>query len=279
MKKCITILAMLLAFGTGLFAQAGSNSNSKQAHQKKQPSNVPADFVHVAGGTFLMGSTDGDDDEKPVHKVTLNSFYICRHEVTQAEWKKVMGSNPSYFKGDNRPVETVSWYGAIEYCNKRSIAEGLTPCYKPRGGRVYSCDFSANGYRLPTEAEWEYAADGGKKTFWQKVFKKKKDFAATAWYRENSGAVTHDVMTKLPNSLGLYDMAGNVWEWCWDWYASYLSADQTNPTGASSGSFRVKRGGYWGSREFGCRPAYRFSYGPGNSYNNFGFRVVRSTID
>ena len=258
MKRCITILAMLLAFGMGLFAQTGANS--KQGHKKKQQPNAPADFVYVAGGTFLMGSTDGDDDEKPVHKVTLNSFYMCRHEVTQAEWKKIMGSNPSYFKGDSRPVETVSWYGAIEYCNKRSIAEGLTPCYTPKGGRVYGCDFSANGYRLPTEAEWEYAANGSKKKFWQKIFKKKQDFGSTAWYRENSGAVTHDVMTKLPNSLGLYDMAGNVWEWCWDWYASYLSADLTNPTGASSGSFLPVHGGRAEGRRRNQSPFGREKY-------------------
>ena len=238
--------------------------------------NVSEDFVFVEGGTFLMGSTSGDNDERPVHTVTLNNFYICKHEVTQAEWKAVMGSNPSYFSGDNRPVEKVSWNAAIEYCVRRSLAEGLTPCYRGSEGN-FTCDFSANGYRLPTEAEWEYAAQGGNKSYIGTKYSGSNDIDSVAWHNGNSGSVTHDVMTKLPNVLGIYDMSGNVWEWCWDWYGNYSSSDQTNPVGASSGSGRVVRGGSWYYYASNCCVANRYYDSPGNTYYYHGFRVVRSS--
>ena len=185
------------------------------------------EMVYIAGGTFTMGSNDGDDDEKPTHRVTVSSFYMGAAEVTQALWKAVMGSNPSYFKGDNLPVEKVSWNDCQSFIRKLNQLTG-------------------KGYRLPTEAEWEYAAGGGEdyRTKWAGT-----DYESSlgdyAWYDANSGSTTHTVATKSPSRLGLYDMSGNVWEWCSDWYGDYSSNSQINPKGASTGYYRVLRGGCW----------------------------------
>ena len=232
--------------------------------------------------------------------VTIWARWCSDHEVTQAEYQSVMGSNPSYFSGTNKPVEQVSWYDAITYCNKRSLKEGLTPCYTVSGvnfsGSVSvpttinnatwneaDCNFSANGYRLPTEAEWEYFARGGNVTNnGQTTYSGSNTIGDVAWYRENAYDVgtsspdygTHPVKTKAKNSLNLYDMSGNVWEWCWDWYGS-ISAS-TLSTGASSGSNRVLRGGSWGTVATYCSVAYRRSYGPGIRGYDVGFRVVRT---
>ncbi|MDR2923307.1 MAG: formylglycine-generating enzyme family protein, partial [Treponema sp.] len=196
---------------------------------------VPANFVRVEGGTFQMGSNSGNDDEKPVHTVTVKSFSIGKYEVTQKEWYEVMGSNPSYFKGDNRPVECVSWYDAVEYCNKRSEKEGLTPAYTiDKSGKdpnntngdddikwLVRRNRNANGYRLPTEAEWEYAARGGNGSPGNYTYSGSNTAGEVAWYSSNSGGSTHDVGTRAANNLGIHDMSGNVYEWCWDWYGSY----------------------------------------------------------
>jgi formylglycine-generating enzyme required for sulfatase activity len=203
-----------------------------------------SNFVRVEGGTFQMGSNNGDSDEKPIHTVTVKSFSISKYEVTQKEWQEVMGNNPSGFKGDNRPVENVSWYEAVDYCNKRSIKERLTPVYKGSGDNI-TCDWNANGYRLPTEAEWEFAAKGGTKEYLTTEYSGSNSVDVVAWYSGNSGNSTHPVGTKAANSLGIYDMSGNVWEWCWDWYGGYSSGSQTDPRGAVSGAIRVFRGGSW----------------------------------
>ncbi|MBR6193097.1 MAG: formylglycine-generating enzyme family protein [Treponema sp.] len=236
--------------------------------------NIKADFKLVEGGTFQMGSTDERHDENPVHTVRVSSFYMCDHEVTQKEYRDVMGTNPSKFSGDNLPVERVSWYNAVEYCNKLSIKEGLTPCYTINGSST-TCNFNANGYRLPTESEWEYAARGGKKSNGY-TYAGSNSVGNVAWYDDNSGSQTHNVKTKAPNELGLYDMSGNVWEWCWDWYGNYSSGSQTNPSGSSSGSYRVERGGSWYSYPSNGRVAFRYYDSPSRKYNNLGFRVVRS---
>ncbi len=238
-----------------------------------QSASSSKDFVLVKGGTFSMGSSSGEKDEKPVHSVTLSSFYMCDHEVTQAEYKAVTGKNPSYFSGNNKPVEQVSWFDAIEYCNALSRKEGLTPCYTEKDG-AYTCNFNANGYRLPTEAEWEYAARGGSKS---KGYKYSGASAAgnVAWSKDNSTS-TRDVKSKTANELGLYDMSGNVSEWCWDWYGSYGSASSTNPKGASSGQYRARRGGSWSDASTATSVTYRDGNSPTRTANNRGFRVVRN---
>ena len=232
---------------------------------------VSGNMVRINGGTFQMGSNNGDSDEKPVHTVTVSSFYMGKYEVTQKEWTAVMGSNPSSFTGDNLPVENVSWYSAVEYCNKRSQREGLTPAYTVSGTNV-TWNKNANGYRLPTEAEWEYAAKGGNGSPGNYTYAGSNNADEVAWY---SGSKTQNVGTKKPNGLGLYDMSGNVWEWCWDWYGSYSSAAQTDPAGASSGSTRVLRGGSWGRTAEYVRSASRGDYYPSDWILNIGFRVVR----
>ena len=217
------------------------------------------DMVYVQGGTFTMGATseqgsDAYSDEKPAHRVTVGDFYIGKYEVTQAQWKAVMGSNPSSFKGDNLPVERVSWNDVQEFIRKLNALTGKT-------------------FRLPTEAEWEYAARGGNKSQGYK-YAGSNNIETVAWYYGNSGSKTHPVGGKAPNELGLYDMSGNVFEWCSDWYGSYSSGSLTNPQGPSSGSFRVLRGGSWDYRSRFCRVSDRYYYIPDGGSNYYGFRLV-----
>ncbi len=237
---------------------------------------VPEDFIYVEGGTFQMGSTEGSSDEEPVHTVRVGDFYIGKYEVTQAEWQEAMGRNPSRFKGTNRPVERVSWYDAVEYCNKLSQREGLTPVYRINGKSV-TANWNADGYRLPTEAEWEYAARGGSSSRGYK-YAGSDNVGRAGWYDDNSGDKTHPVGGKSPNELGIYDMSGNVWEWCWDWKGAYSSGSQTNPKGPGSGSGRVLRGGSWVDSARYLRSAYRSSGSPGISHDSIGFRLVRPAV-
>ena len=199
-------------------------------------------MVFVEGGTFTMGATSeqGDDaykDEYPTHEVTLSDYYIGETEVTQALWEAVMGSNPSYFRGDNLPVENVSYDDVKEFITKLNQKTGKT-------------------FRLPTEAEWEYAARGGKKSKGYK-YSGSNNINDVAWYKDNSDDKTHPVKTKQPNELGIYDMSGNVLEWCSDRHGSYSNNAQTNPQGQSSGSYRVLRGGSWYINASHCRASYR----------------------
>ena len=217
------------------------------------------EMVFVKGGTFTMGATseqggDAESYEKPTHSVTVSDFYIGKYEVTQAQWRKVMGSNPSYFTGDNLPVERVSWNDIQEFISKLNQMTG-------------------NTYRLPTEAEWEYAARGGNQSGGYK-YSGSNRLGDVAWYDSNSGSKTHPVGSKAPNELGIYDMSGNVWEWCQDWYGSYSSNAQTNPEGAYSGSSRVLRGGSWYSFARLCRVSNRNYHNPYYGRGNFGFRLV-----
>jgi formylglycine-generating enzyme required for sulfatase activity len=238
---------------------------------------APAGMVWVEGGTFLMGSTGGDDDEGPVHAVTVRGFYMGEYQVTQGEWRDVMGSSPSRFKGDPLPVEQVSWFEAVEYCNKRSVREGLVPAYGGSGENI-TCDFDAPGYRLPTEAEWEYAARGGNKDPAGYEYAGSGSPGDVAWYTGNSGRQTHQVGTKQPNGLGLYDMSGNVYEWCWDRYGNYSGDLQTDPRGPSTGDDRVMRGGSWNGSARGVRLAYRNRDAPSYRNRGIGFRVARSAL-
>ncbi|MGA2640617.1 MAG: SUMF1/EgtB/PvdO family nonheme iron enzyme [Spirochaetia bacterium] len=233
--------------------------------------------VLVEGGVFQMGDTFGEKEEtgKLVHEVHLSSFLIARYEVTQKQWRQLMGTNPSTFKGDDLPVESVSWYDAVEFCNKLSREEGLTPCYTGSGTGI-QCNFSTNGYRLPPEAEWEYAAKGGRGS---KGFRYAggNDARQIAWFKFNSEGSTHQVGTKEPNELGLNDMGGNVREWCWDLYGDYPTGMQTNPSGAASGFLRVARGGCWSDDASLIEAASRLYQFPTHALNNLGFRLVRTS--
>jgi formylglycine-generating enzyme required for sulfatase activity len=249
-----------------------------RAIEEEKKAAAAVNMVPVPAGTFQMGSNNGDRDEKPIHQVTISKpFYMGKYEVTQKEWVEVMGSNPSYFKGDNLPVENVSWYGVIDYCNKRSVKEGLTPAYTVSGSTV-TWNKNANGYRLPTEAEWEWAAKGGGKDSTITEYSGSNSADGVAWYSSNSGGKTHPVGTKSPNSLGIYDMSGNVWEWCWDWSGSYSSGAQTDPAGASSGSDRVARGGSWLNYAEFVHSASRSGNAPANRGNGLGCRLVRPSL-
>jgi formylglycine-generating enzyme required for sulfatase activity len=237
---------------------------------------LPENMVLITGGEFLMGSNKIPNDEEPVHNVTLNSFYIGKFEVTQAEWKAVIGKNPSLYRGDNLPVENVNWYDAVEFCNKKSNIEGLAPCYKGSGHQI-TCNFAANGYRLPTEAEWEYACQGGSKSRGCH-YSGSNNPGEIAWYESNSGYKTQPVGQKQPNELGIYDMSGNVWEWCWDRYDKnyYKTSVSDNPKGPSTGESRSYRGGGSNSRKMWLRSHTRFNQAPEYKYFDLGFRLVKN---
>ncbi|MDD4035020.1 MAG: SUMF1/EgtB/PvdO family nonheme iron enzyme [Candidatus Cloacimonetes bacterium] len=246
----------------------------------------PANFVFVQGGTFNNGTSD----------VTISSFYIDKYEVTQASYQAVMGTNPSSFGGNpNRPVERVSWFNAIEYCNRRSLQEGLTPCYSystygtnpdgwPSGWNTsnsnhtnVNCNWSANGYRLPTEMEWMFAAKGGNQSQGY-TYSGSNTIGNVAWYSSNSSSRTWDVGLKDPNELGTFDMSGNVWEWVWDIRASLPNGNQTNPTGPVSGSVRVARGGGWYGSAGYCTVSSRHSSSAALTRNYIGFRLIRVSL-
>ena len=265
MKKIIT-LAILILFAAACFANDFVMPTAEPVNTFD--SIPPIEMVFVEGGTFQMGATpeqgdDAEDYEKPVHTVTVSSFYIGRTEVTQDLWESVMGCNPSYFKkGGNYPVESVSWNDIQEFIRKLNVATGKQ-------------------YRLPTEAEWEYAARGGSKSQGYK-YSGSNDIAAVAVYEKNSYALgkhnsaygTHTIASKAPNELGIYDMSGNVSEWCQDLYGNYTSSSQTNPQGASSGNFRVHRGGDWFCGTECSRVSHRNQGITYNGINLNGFRLV-----
>jgi len=266
---------------------------------------LPGNFVLVKGGSFQNTKSNyyGKD-------VTVANFYIGKYDVTQKEWVEVMGSNPSKFKGDNLPVEMVNWYDSIEYCNKRSIKDGLHPYYNidkekkdpnnlpnPKFGDLDTIKWTvtinagANGYRLPTEAEWEYAAGGGQlsKSY---IYSGSDDIDEVAWYWRNSGDThlsgpwlwtkleqnhnqTKPFGSKKPNELGLYDMSGNVRQWCWDWYGD-LQTHTSDPKGSQSGFGRVWKGGCWMSDAPYTEPTFRNSLAANGKGPDQGFRVCRN---
>lgn len=231
------------------------------------------DLVFIPSGSFEMGSNKGYGDERPSHKVTLDDFLMSATEITQAQYEKVINLNPSLETEDeSRPVDGVSWYDAVIFCNRLSKAFELQPCYNLKN---WQCDYTKNGFRLPTEAEWEYAArgvmqyeygthDGGISAF-------------SANYNRNEGYSTA-VGSYPVNISGLYDMAGNVWEWCNDWYGYnyYNNSPENNPRGPQSGNTRSVRGGSWLSKWYECRASFRQNYPPDFKSSDLGFRVVRS---
>ena len=221
------------------------------------------EFVFIKGGCFEMGDTfgDGEADEKPVHEVCIDDFYLGKYEVTQGQWEKVMDNNPSYFEGRDNPIEQVSWDNVKEYIDRLNSQSGRK-------------------YRLPREAEWEYAArSGGKKEKFSGT-SQEGELVQYAWYGSNSGSVTHRVGQKKPNGLDLYDMSGNVWEWCADWYdeySYYKNSPKNNPRGPRSGSYRVLRGGSFDKDPRLVRVTTRLRDSPENRYNiSFGFRLRAS---
>ena len=248
----LSVILMGLALSATMMAQGIIRHKtpvtpSSTKRQTAQPAASPAkqqavaqligNMVHVQGGTFAMGRTSSkaywcDDSDKPAHQVTVGSFYICKYEVTQKLWKAFMGSNPSWTKADNMPVEWVNWVTAQKFIRKLNA-------------------FSGKKFRLPTEAEWEYAARGGNRSH-NYLYSGSDDINAVAWWQDNSGDKLHPVGTKRPNELGLYDMTGNVYEWCSDWQAPYTSGAQTNPKGPQTGSWRVMRGGNQSSSDSEC---------------------------
>lgn len=235
-------------------------STSSAVNLQAELSKLSNNMVYVQGGTFMMGAnlddTEAYDDEKPRHQMNLSGFYICRYEVTQALWKAVMGSNPSFFKGNNLPVETVSWNDCQQFIRKLNSLTG-------------------QNYRLPTEAEWEYAARGGNSSRGYK-YSGSNYIDNVAWYDSNSGSKTHPVGKKSPNELGLYDMSGNVYEWCSDWKGNYSSGYKSNPEGSYYGPGRVNRGGGWCNVARRCRALYRDYFAPGDSDNDLGLRLARN---
>jgi formylglycine-generating enzyme required for sulfatase activity len=239
-------------------------------------------MVLIPAGSFSMGSRNGPEDETPAHTVSIDSFLMEVHEVTQAEYEKLGAieafSNPSHFKGADLPVEQVTWAQAARFCNARSRLEGLRPCYNED---TAACDFQADGYRLPTEAEWEYACRAGTDTGYSfgSDARKLGDFA---WFADNSTKKTHPVGGKKPNAWGLFDMHGNVAEWCNDPYAKgyYRSSPEKNPRGPADGKDYVLRGGSWKSAPDPLRSSSRLAESPGFSdaclaRDAIGFRCVR----
>ncbi|MBQ7648161.1 MAG: formylglycine-generating enzyme family protein [Paludibacteraceae bacterium] len=274
-EACVSLARKLLGGRSSSSASYSSYSSSSRSYGANQDFvenawDINMKMIWVEGGEFMMGCTSEqsgcESDEQNVRRVTVDGFYIGMLEVTQSQWEKVVGTNIYTQKnkanasgtrgvGPDYPMYYVSWEEAMEFCRLLSNKTGKT-------------------YTLPTEAQWEYAARGGKKAESTK-YAGSNMIDAVAWYTDNSGGSTHPCGTKRANALGIYDMSGNVWEWCKDWYSSsYTSYDTNNPTGPSSGSSRVDRGGGWDGDAAYCRVAYRDSYSPGDRHYGLGFRIV-----
>jgi formylglycine-generating enzyme required for sulfatase activity len=275
MRRIVLIMIFVSMFGCLSFAPASSvdelnvpTPTNKAPKQNRIIPDLGIKCIYVEAGAFRMGSAEsGPNDEKPVHQVKISrGYWMGIYEITQAQWRALMGTEPSKFKGDELPVEMVSWHEAAEFCRKltdRERKEGRLP-----DGYVY---------RLPTEAEWEYAARGGTKSQGFE-YPGSNDPEDVAWHYPGSSDETHPVGTKRPNELGLYDMSGNVWEWCLDWYAPdyYAKAPETDPINNNHGdkTYRVCRGGSWGLYPTHCRSANRGGGTPAGKFYSYGFRVV-----
>lgn len=262
-----------------------------------KPPQIPDDMIYVEGGTFTMGDTRGEGfrRERPVHEVTLSSFYIAKYPVTQAEWDSIMVDWEHIYSGNpNNPADSVTWYAALVYCNKRSIKEGLTPVYTINGStdpddwgplplisspvwNMVTCDWDAIGYRLLTESEWEYAARGATNDP-DYLYAGSDDVDEVAWFSYNSHdgerRMTQPVGKKAPNALGIYDMSGNVWEWCWDLHSDYTNLPKINPTGPTFGFYRIFRGGSYFTSYIDCRVSNRSFNHPYVTASFHGLRVA-----
>jgi formylglycine-generating enzyme required for sulfatase activity len=285
MKNFALLITMIFFLTASIFAQ-------------QTVTTVPSGFVYIKGGTFIMGSPSKETNRgyyEDQRQVTVSSFYMGKYEVTQKEYKEVMGENPSYFIGNNLPVERVSWYEAIVFCNKLSIKEGLNPAYSINGktnpadwGKIPTSNNKewndyvmivdgSDGYRLPTGAQWEYACRAGTTTMYNTGAVISDN---TGWYEVNSEHKTHEVGQKPANAWGLYDMHGNVYEWCWDWcwngYNDYSREAQTNPMGPNWGNLREARGGSWNYASVYMRSACQVANYPDYKLSDLGFRLVRN---
>ena len=263
----------LTAIASPFFATAATTVTTANPAPDEFVSASGIEMILISPGTFLMGSPPtepGRDENERQHQVTLsNSFWLGKTEVTQNQWQKVMGNNPAKLKGDNLPVEQVSWHECISFCNTLSELEGLTPAYQISGENVTWLP-SADGYRLPTEAEWEYACRAGT------TGPHAGNVAEMARYSANSGRKTRAVGTGKPNVWGLFDMHGNVWEWCWDMYQKdYGPGPDLDPTGSDTDNYRIERGGSWHRNARDCRSASRGTDNPHARRNGLGFRLAR----
>lgn len=243
-------------------------------------------FVFIKGGTFAMGSPENEpwrENDEILHKVKVSDFIMCKYEVSQEEFFSLMGTNPSEFKGKDLPVENVTWYEAILFCNARSESEGLQKVYQIEGNKII-WDKKANGYRLPTEAEWEYACRGGSNSafnFGLFPTSEMANYYATYSYKDEPSGVyrkkTMPIDSFKPNSLGLFNMHGNVAEWCWDIYGSYDDKKILDPDGSAEGKLRLCRGGGWNDFGKHLRSAFRSAADPKSRMYNRGFRIVRNS--
>ena len=248
----------------------------KQSREPEPPAHLPIktacglEMVLIPAGRFTMGENDGPIDLKPAHPVKVEAFLMDQFTVTQEVYEKVLGKNPSRQKNPKNPVEQVNWGNAVKFCNARSVQEGLTPCYDPQ---TWECSFTATGYRLPTEAEWEYACRAGTTSRFY-FGDRPEDLKAHAWFEGNSQSKPHPVGHWPPNAWGLYDMTGNVWQWCNDFYGVkyYRTSPEDNPRGPKEGEKRVLRGGAWSSQGENCASAIR-------NCDEAGFTDVCLTMD
>jgi formylglycine-generating enzyme required for sulfatase activity len=238
-------------------------------------------MVSVEGGIFLMGSSEeAYKTNERVHEVRVSSFFIGETEVTQALWQDIMGNNPSRFAGDGQPVDSVSWLDAVRFCNALSEKEGRLPAYEISGNTI-AWNRSADGYRLPTESEWEYAARGGSQGVHSGVLSRAyysggEKPETLGWFDANSARTSHPVKSKAPNELGLYDMSGNLWEWCWDYFGEYPQEPVSDPSGVPEAARRVLRGGAWFTPVHLLRVTNRYWNAPSFKANSVGFRLARN---
>ncbi len=286
MKPFTTVacfLVVVLMFVQGCERKApketpkASSASANPQSAIRNPQSGDDATVLIAGGRFTMG--DKDEPDATPHEVMVNAFYMDKYLVTQEQYEKLMKDNPSRWKNPKHPVEGVRWSDAVKFCNERSRAEGLTPCYDLT---TWQCNFEANGYRLPTEAEWEYACRSGTTTAYF-CGNSTAALADYAWFDKNSGGHPQPVGQKKPNPWGLYDICGNVWEWCNDFYKVdyYAEAPKENPRGPEKGDSKVVRGGAWKFSDQNCRSGYRNNENPGYvdvcfGYDIYGFRCVRN---
>ena len=308
MKKYIVTILIIIAFSACRTAEPVVLEPEMVFTEEPPPEPFESliEMVYIRGGSFTMGSPPRTafslDIERPVRQITLRSFYLGKYEVTQGQYYDVMDMRPSHFIANpldesedswrNLPVEMVNWYDTLVFCNKLSIIEGLEPVYRINGS-VNPDDWGiipitgnaewdavekaseANGFRLPTEAEWEYAARGGAYSG-RFTFAGSNTLDPVSWFFDNSDYRIHQVGLKAPNELGLHDMSGNAMEWCWDWLGNYTAANQDNPIGPPSGLYRILRGGAWSVSHHFNRVAYRHSNIPNFTAVNIGFRVARN---